>query len=456
MMTKKVEKLFGTDGIRDVAYQGVLSPESLLRLGNVIGYFLNKKSSVKSKKEDLNVLFIQDTRVSCEMIKGCLSNGLRSYGVNVFDALISPTPSASVLMHNGNFKLAFVVSASHNPPEDNGIKILSANGLKLSDISESLIEKLFFSEKDFKGTNKTGKYNLVPQLIDEYITYLIKIVGRKLVLSNLKIAIDCSNGSTYSIAPFVFKSLGAKVFVTGSSPDGFNINKDCGCLNINNIKKIVLKNSADIGFSFDGDGDRVITFTKNKILDGDYEMFIIAKFLKKHKMLNKNTVVATVMSNLGFERALNNIGIKLVRTNVGDKYVSEKIIGNKYSLGGEQSGHIIIPQYSLTGDGLITALMLLRVMLSENKDLVELSRQFKKFPQILLNVPVKRKIPFEEITELLQEINLWKKKLEPYGRVLVRYSGTENLARVMVEGISKSLTRNAADNISEKIKMFCS
>ncbi len=440
-------KLFGTDGIRGIVNQYPMTPELILKIGKAIAVTLN------NGKKRPKILIGKDTRISGYMIESALTSGICSQGADVLLVGPMPTPAIAHLTKSFAADAGIVISASHNPSEHNGIKIFDNEGFKLSDKKEHEIEKLALSDNISNANgSKIGKAFRIEDAKGRYIEFAKNTV-KNISLKGFKIVLDCANGAAYHIAPDIFKELGAEVIVLNNKPDGLNINLNCGALHPEIMKKSVLKEKADIGIALDGDADRVIMSDDNgNETDGDYMMAICAIEMKNNNRLNKNTVVATTMSNIGFEIAMKDKGIKVIRTDVGDRYVVEEMRLNKYSLGGEQSGHIVFFDNITTGDGTITALQILNIMKKTGKKLSELKECMAKFPQVIKNVEVKEKKPFEQMKGVMEDIDKSKKQLGNDGRIIVRYSGTENKARVMVEGKNEKEINEIADNIADEIK----
>ncbi len=441
-MNKTVK--FGTDGIRGHADNFPFTNKALIALG----YSIAKWAISKYKKTNPKILIGHDTRTSCKRIKEQLEKGLLALGLNISDAQVLPTPAICKLAnHYKDFNLGIIISASHNPYYDNGIKLVDAKTGKLKPEDEKIIEDNFtkqFENIDNLDIKKFGQINLWPQADAKYKKIVISqfqdnfLIGKKIVL-------DCANGSTYKVATPIFEKLGAQVITINNTPDGKNINKDCGALHTNNLEQQIVKNKADIGFAFDGDGDRVIAVNKNgQTIDGDQ---IIALLSKHPKAIKHKTVVGTVMTNLGLDLHLKEKNINLIRTKVGDKYVSAKLIENNLFLGGESSGHIIMTDYLNTGDGIFTALRVVETAILTNNWTLKL---FNKTPQILINVPVtqKKDLTIQPCSQIIEN----HKTLLKSGRIVVRYSGTENLLRVMTEGKEEKLTIDVANSLAKKLK----
>ncbi len=443
-------KLFGTDGIRGVANEYPITPDMVMQVGQATAHIL------KRKKHCSRIVIGKDTRLSGYMIESSLLSGICSMGTDVILVGPVPTPGIAFLTINLDADAGIVISASHNPYQDNGIKIFSKNGYKLSDEEEMQIEELVLSRKLpnlLTDSENLGRVSREEDASGRYIVFLKNSFPKNLDLEGMKIVLDCANGATYKVAPTIFKEMRAEVIALNVSPNGCNINLDCGALYPETLAKKVIETGSNIGLAFDGDGDRLIAVDeKGNIINGDRMIAICAKRLKDENMLKNNTVVTTVMSNLGLSLAFKEMGIKNIATKVGDRYVLEEMIKNDCILGGEDSGHIIFKEYHTTGDGILTALQLLSVMKKEKKSLFELSKIMKTFPQVLINVKVKRKAPLEEIPELKNVISEVEKELADKGRVLVRYSGTQSICRVMLEGPDKDETERLATKIAEVVE----
>ncbi|MFH0789529.1 MAG: phosphoglucosamine mutase [Pseudomonadota bacterium] len=427
-----MRKLFGTDGIRGVANVYPMTVEVALKLGKGCA------SIFKDKNHRHKIVVGKDTRLSGYMIETAITAGICSMGGDVLLVGPLPTPGIAFLTVSMRADAGIVISASHNPYQDNGIKVFSRNGFKLPDPVEEQIESLMFSEDLSASTvtaNKVGKAFRIDDAIGRYIVFLKNTFPQELTLEGLHIVLDCANGATYKVAPIVFEELGAQVTVLGTKPNGENINKNCGALYPGLVSAMVRKKKADLGISFDGDGDRVVFVDENgEIIDGDQIMAICATRMFKERRLKKNILVTTVMSNMGLEVALRQKGIRLVRTNVGDRYVVEEMVKRGCNFGGEQSGHLIFLDHNPTGDGILSALQLLSVMLKEEKSLSDLSDIMDRYPQKLINIRIKERKRLEECPEVTRQIKKVEKRLGEKGRLLVRFSGTEPLVRVMVEG----------------------
>lgn len=447
-------KLFGTDGVRGVANVYPMNVETAVKLGRAAAHIFKRSPSGRHK-----IIIGKDTRLSGYMLESALMSGICSMGVDVLLVGPLPTPAIAFLTKNLRADAGVVISASHNPYQDNGIKFFSAEGTKLPDELEAEMEALIFSD-DIDSIRPTaeevGKAYRIDDAEGRYVSYIKTAFPKEHDLVGMKIVVDCANGAAYKVAPLVFQELGADVVVLGNQPDGCNINKGCGSLYPEVICKAVREHHADIGISIDGDGDRVIlSDEEGKEVNGDPVMVFSAIDMKERGVLQGNTLVTTVMSNMGLEVALKHAGIRVIRTQVGDRYVTEEMIRSGYNLGGEQSGHLLFMDYNTTGDGVLSALQVLSLMKRSGKKLSELAAAMTTFPQTLLNVRVREKLPLEEIPEVQSEIHRVEEELREEGRVLVRYSGTEPKARVMIEGPDQStidaMARSIADVIQRQI-----
>lgn len=446
-------KLFGTDGMRGTANVFPMTPEMSLRVGKAVAHVF--RTSSKGKRSKPKFVIGKDTRISGYMLENALTSGLVSMGADVVLVGPMPTPAIAHLTKSLNANAGIVISASHNPAEDNGIKIFSGDGFKLPDDVEEEIEKYLLDEDisaEHIKAEMIGKATRVNDARGRYIEFSKNSIDN-MSLSNIKVVLDCANGAAYSVAPSIFEELGAEVFVLNNTPDGLNINKDCGALHPEKMQEAVKVHKADIGIALDGDADRVIVCDENgNNVDGDCIIAISAINLKQKGMLKNNTVVTTVMANKGFEAAMKEHNIKVVSTKVGDRYVIEEMRRNNYNLGGEQSGHIIFLDEITTGDGIISGLQILRIMKETGKSLSELTKCMKTFPQTLINVAVKKKPEIETLKNVSAKIKDTEKKLGDTGRVLVRYSGTQHICRVMVEGKNKKEIEKYAKLIADAIK----
>jgi phosphoglucosamine mutase len=443
-------KLFGTDGIRGVANIHPMTTEMAMQVGRGTAFIF------KNKKKRHRIVIGKDTRLSGYMIENALVAGICSMGVDVLLVGPLPTPGIAYITTSMRADAGIVISASHNPFQDNGIKIFSGNGFKLPDQLEDKIEELIFSDQTAflrPTAQEVGKAFRVDDAVGRYVVYLKNSFPKEQSLEGMRIVLDCAHGAAYRVAPAVFEELGAKVIPLGIDPNGENINFQCGSLHPQVVSQAVKEHGADIGISLDGDADRAIFSDElGNVVDGDQILSLCAYDLRKANRLKKNTLVATVMSNLGLDLAMKERGIKVVRTQVGDRYVVEEMGRGGYNLGGEQSGHLIFLDYNTTGDGVLSALQVLAVMKREEKKLSEMATIMKTFPQVLLNVPVPKKLDPQQIPEVASLIKKIQKKLSDRGRILVRPSGTENLIRVMAEGENARDISAYAEEIAECIR----
>ena len=441
-----MRKYFGTDGIRGIAGES-LTADLSFKVGKALGKLLTEE------KEHPKVVIGRDTRISCDMIEHALTAGLTSTGVNVMTVGTIPTPAIAYLTKTIETDSGIMISASHNPYQDNGIKIFGPDGFKLTDEQELEIESLIDNSEKIKNASfeKIGKVYGGNELTQKYIQHIKQSITGD--LSDIKIALDCANGATTGVAPFIFGDLEADIETIGCQPNGVNINDNVGSTKIETISEFVKENNVDVGFAFDGDGDRVLAVDANgNIVDGDKIMFILAKHLKEHGELKDNMVVSTVMSNIGFYKAIEENGLQSVKTAVGDRYVVEEMRKNDYSLGGEQSGHIVLMNYATTGDGILTAVKLANIIKTSGKSLEELVSEVSIYPQKLVNIKVIDKKTAMEDSEILSECEKVEKELEGNGRILLRASGTENLIRVMVEASSDELTDKYCEQVAKIVR----
>ena len=441
-----MRKYFGTDGIRGIAGES-LTADLSFKVGKALGKLLTEE------KEHPKVVIGRDTRISCDMIEHALTAGLTSTGVNVMTVGTIPTPAIAYLTKTIETDSGIMISASHNPYQDNGIKIFGPDGFKLTDEQELEIESLIDNSEQIKNASfeKIGKLYGGSELSQKYVQHIKQSISGD--LSNIKIALDCANGATTGVAPYIFGDLEADIETIGCQPNGININDNVGSTKIDTISAFVKENNVDVGFAFDGDGDRVLAVDANgNIVDGDKIMFILAKHLKEQGELKDNMVVSTVMSNIGFYKAIEENGLQSVKTAVGDRYVVEEMRNNNYSLGGEQSGHIILMNYATTGDGILTAVKLANIIKSTGKSLEELASEVSIYPQKLVNIKVIDKKAAMEDSEILAECEKVEKELEGNGRILLRASGTENLIRVMVEASSDELTDKYCEQVAKIVR----
>jgi phosphoglucosamine mutase len=443
-----MKKLFGTDGIRAVAGQPPLDAPTVYAIGLALAKTLSAKTPTP------RVLLGMDTRESSDWIAATLTAGLDAGGASVESAGVITTPAVAFLAHTHGFATGVVISASHNPWQDNGIKLFGPDGYKLPDALELTIEDEIFRQL---ATNTAPPKQTVPPAVNEadraeYVRFLLAAVP-DLSLDGRCIVVDCANGAASSVAPQLFSDLGGEVIITHASPDGRNINEACGALHPQIVANAVKHHKASVGITFDGDADRALFADEHgNVVNGDAVLLLAARDLQARGLLTNGTVVATTMSNMGLEAALKRSNIQMLRANVGDKYVLEQMIATGAALGGEQSGHIIFTGRSTTGDGLLTALLLLDIVHRSGKSLSELIADLKVFPQVIVNVKVREKKPLEGLPTVCAAIAAAEAELADSGRVVIRYSGTEALARVMIEAESEPLMRHHADTIANAIR----
>ena len=449
--TKPVtRKLFGTDGVRGIANIHPMTTEIAMQIGRAIAFL------VKDKTKGHHIVIGKDTRLSGYMIENALAAGICSMGVNVQLVGPMPTPGIAFITTSMRADAGVVISASHNPFQDNGIKIFSRDGFKLPDEMEVEIEELIYSQKMEAlrpVADDIGKATRIDDALGRYIVFLKNTIPRKYTLDDFHIVVDCAHGATYKVAPHVFSELGARVTTIGAEPDGKNINHKCGALHPELIAAKVKEVGADIGLALDGDGDRLIVCDeKGHIVDGDHIMAICANHLLGSRKLKKKTLVSTVMSNMGLAEAMENMGGKMIRTQVGDRYVVEEMRSKGYNFGGEQSGHLVFLDHNTTGDGILAALQLLSVMIKKNKPLSELTTIMTTYPQVLENVRMSTRIETDQIPGFSDALHKAEKKLKKRGRILVRPSGTEPVIRIMVEGENAKEISTLALELSDIVR----
>jgi phosphoglucosamine mutase len=448
-----MRKLFGTDGVRGVANTYPMTTEIAMQLGRAIAFLVKQQKA--DKEHNPRIVIGKDTRLSGYMIENALASGICSMGVNVLLVGPLPTPGIAYITTGMRADAGLVISASHNPFQDNGIKIFSKSGFKLPDKEEAIIEDLIFSKKMDSlrpVAEEVGKAARIDDAKGRYIVFLKNTFPKRFTLDGIHIVLDCAHGATYGVAPHVFEELGAKVTSIGVQPDGKNINHECGALHPEVMAELVCKEGADLGIALDGDGDRLIVADEQgKVVDGDQIMAICAEEMLERQKLAKNTLVATVMSNLGLDLAMQRMGGQLVRTKVGDRYVVEEMLRNGYNFGGEQSGHLIYLKHNTTGDGILGALQLLLSMKKKERPLSELTQVMEPFPQILKNVRISQKIALDQISGFSEKLTTIEKSLGSTGRILVRPSGTEPVIRVMVEGEDEKLIDDMACELCDFI-----
>jgi phosphoglucosamine mutase len=451
-MGENDRRLFGTDGIRGVANQDPMTADVALRLGQAVA------QRFRHPERPGRIVIGKDTRLSGYMFESALVAGIVTAGADVMIVGPLPTPGIAFITSSMRADAGVVISASHNPYQDNGIKIFAADGFKLPDEVEADLERRMADIAAGSGGGRAeagaiGKAVRIEDSRGRYVQFLKQAYPKELTLDGVKIVVDCANGAAYEVAPHVFEELGAKVYPLGVEPNGRNINEGCGALHPEKMAAEVKRVGAHLGVALDGDADRLILVDEHgTVVDGDQVMAILGLRLLARDALPKKTVVATVMSNLGLERALAAKGAKLVRTAVGDRYVVETMREEGYLLGGEQSGHIIFLDHATTGDGMVAALRVLAAMAEEGKPLSELARAMTRYPQVLLNFAVAKKRPFEEMPAVQKVIGRVEADLGADGRVVVRYSGTESKARVMIEGTDLANIRARAEEIAETLK----
>lgn len=438
-------KYFGTDGIRGKVGEGAITPQFFLQLGWAVGKVLAEQQN--RSKGNGTVLIGKDTRISGYMFESALEAGLIASGVNVGLLGPMPTPAIAYLTRTFQASAGIVISASHNAYGDNGIKLFNTEGTKLADHVEEAIEEQI--DRPMTTASELGKARRIPDAEGRYIEFCKGTLPWGFSLSGMTIVLDCANGATYNIAPKVFIELGASVIVIGNQPDGLNINLNCGSTKLNQLQKQVLESHADLGIAFDGDGDRVLFVDeRGEVVDGDQLLYIIASYRKRHNG-GCSGVVGTLMTNFGFELALQSLKIPFERAAVGDRYVIEAMSRNGWTLGGESSGHIVCADSTTTGDGIISALQVLKALTAEQQSLHEIKQRMQKLPQVMVNVPVSRRIDASTDETVLAAISDAEKRLEGQGRVLLRASGTEPVIRVMVEGQQHSLVSELAHELAE-------
>jgi len=444
------KRLFGTDGVRGTANIEPMTAETALQLGRAIAYVF--------KKEDRRhrIVIGKDTRLSGYMLESAMMAGICSMGVDAVMVGPLPTPGIAFVTQSMRADAGVVISASHNPYQDNGIKFFSRDGFKLPDATELAIESFILDNNDQSHrptAREVGKAYRVDDAKGRYVVFAKNSFPTEMTLEGMKIALDCANGATYKVAPLVFSELGAEVVSMGVKPTGENINHQCGALYPEKVAELVRETGADVGFALDGDGDRCMVVDENgTVLDGDFILALNAISMLREGTLKKNTLVATIMSNSGLEEAIESAGGRVVRTQVGDRYVVEEMLKEGYNLGGEQSGHVVFFDHTTTGDGIITALQVLKKMVADGKKLSEYAGIMKTFPQILLNVDVKEKKELKNIPTVTAALSSIEHRLKNKGRVFVRYSGTEPLARITIEGEKEDEIKVMAEELAEVLR----
>ena len=443
-----MKKFFGTDGIRGKTGDYPVTPDFFVRLGYAAGLVLTKhvESNIKP-----TVVIGKDTRISGYMLESALESGFSAAGVDVYLTGPIPTPAIAFLTQSLGADIGIMITASHNPYEDNGIKLFSGHGTKLSDELEHEIEAMIDTQIKCVDPDKLGKARRLDNAREQYVEFCLKTLKKDINLNSYKIVLDCAHGATYQVAPEIFKRLGAELIVINHEPDGLNINFKAGSTHPEFLIEAVKTHKADFGIAFDGDGDRVVMVSdQGELVDGDQILYLIMDYYLKMDEL-KGGVVGTLMTNLALEEKCIALGIPFERSNVGDRYVSEKLRERSWFLGGENSGHILLLNHHSTGDGIISALQTIAALLDKNKKLSEALRELPMYPQVLINIPLSQKVDvgssfIQEITAAAEEI------MEGLGRVLIRASGTQSLLRVMTEGPSKELAKKSAMYLVDKIK----
>jgi phosphoglucosamine mutase len=446
-------KLFGTDGIRGVANTPPMTIETALSLGRAVAYLFQYKGRPG------RVVVGKDTRLSGYMFETALASGICAMGAECWFCGPLPTPGIAHITASMRADAGVVISASHNPYHDNGLKIFASDGFKLPDETEAELERLMEShelDQARAAPDKVGKAMRIDDARGRYVAFLKSTFPKDIDLVGMRLAVDCANGAAYKVAPSVFDELGAKLFPIGIYPSGTNINDGCGALHPEGLKKAVIENSCHLGIALDGDADRVIMVDeRGQEIDGDAIMALIASRMLRQGTLAKNTLAVTVMSNLGLERCIEGQGGKLVRTAVGDRYVVDEMRRSGLNMGGEQSGHLVFLDYMTTGDGVVGALQVLSAMVRDGKPVSELASVMTRYPQVLVNIKVRERRPLAELPTVQKLIRAAEEKLARDGRVLVRYSGTEPKARVMVEGPDQTVIKGLADEIAAELQRAC-
>ncbi len=445
------ERLFGTDGVRGRANSPPMTADRVLQLGQAAAHLFRRRGGERHR-----ILIGKDTRLSGYMFEHALTAGICSMGVDVLQVGPIPTPGMAFLTVDMRCDAGVMISASHNPYHDNGIKFFAHDGFKLPDEFEQRIEELVFSgelETIRAPSEEIGRARRIDDALGRYIVFLKKTFPEDLTLDGLRVVLDCAHGAAYRVGPTILEELGAEVFSVGVNPNGRTINDGVGSVHPDTIARKVRELRADVGISLDGDADRCqMVDERGELLDGDVVLALAAKDMVRRDALRGGAVVATIMSNLGLEKSLEAIGLRLVRTAVGDRYVVEEMRNSGYNLGGEQSGHLVFLDHNTTGDGLLTALQMMAVMQRSGRHLSHLARDFVRFPQVLMNVRVNERRPLDQIQSVQRAVSDVEKDLNGHGRVVLRYSGTESLVRVMVEGEDESQVADHAESIATAIR----
>ncbi|MBQ7524080.1 MAG: phosphoglucosamine mutase [Alphaproteobacteria bacterium] len=444
-----ISNIFGTDGVRGRANEGYITPENAMKLAvSVANYYAS--IGHRSVNNKFTVVIGKDTRLSGYMLEPALTSGFIAAGADVVLLGPIPTPAVAFMTRSLRADLGVVISASHNPYYDNGIKIFDANGFKITENDEINISKMFYNQPKLSATEDMGKARRLDDAQGRYVEFVKGSFSKHLSLSGMKIALDTANGASYKIAPQIFWELGAEIIQIGNEPDGLNINKSCGATHTELLQHTVIENHADIGVALDGDADRLIVVDEQgKVIDGDYLIAAVATSWKNSGKLRSNDVVATIMSNMGMEKYLNSIGLNLVRTNVGDKFVIQKMVEIGANIGGEKSGHIVPIDYSSTGDGCISATQILSFLKREKKKASEIMDLYTPYPQILENIPRVLDLEDAKIANCINKIN---DRLHGNGRIVVRKSGTEPVTRVMIEAETNSGIERAKSMLNSTIR----
>jgi phosphoglucosamine mutase len=451
------KRIFGTDGVRGRANVEPVTAETALKLGRAAAHVFRRMLRQERGRERNKIVIGKDTRLSGYMIENALSSGILSMGVDVIFIGPLPTPGVAYVTRSLRATAGIVITASHNPYDDNGIKFFRADGYKLDDKIEAEIEELVFSgqiENIRPTADQVGKAVRVDDALGRYIEYVKASFPKKLTLEGIRIVVDCAHGAAYKASPCVLQELGAEVIVYGNKPNGMNINDGCGSMHPQYLCDKVVEHRADIGIAHDGDADRVLLCDENgTLIDGDDILVLAGLSMIEAGTLESNTVVATVMSNAGLDAAIQKAGGKVIRTAVGDKNVIDEMLKHGYNLGGEQSGHLIFRDFSSTGDGLVAALQILKIMREKDRALSELVGTWTRYPQLVSNIRVREKKPFEHLNEVLDLVAKAEEQVKPHGgRVLLRYSGTEPKARLLIEGPSQEILEIWSQRISESIR----
>jgi phosphoglucosamine mutase len=442
------QKLFGTDGIRGAANVEPLTPGSVVNLGLAAAKILGNSDLCDRPKAVLG----RDTRASGEFLEAAITAGLASAGVDVVQSGVVPTPAVAYLTARYQASFGIVLSASHNPFEDNGIKFFGPDGYKLTIDQESAIEAAFY-EKQFISSPRVGRTRIMPDAVEEYVAFAVTTVPKSFSLRGWKIAIDLANGAAFRTTPLALDRLGSDLVIQGSEPNGVNINEECGSTHPEALSALVQNSGSVLGIAHDGDADRLLFCDeRGDPLDGDDLLAIAASYLVRKGALRRNTVAATIMSNFGLDALLHRLGGQVLRTAIGDRPVIEAMVKNDLNLGGEQSGHLIFRDFVTTGDGLISALQILSIMDATGKRLSELRGVLEKYPQEQRNIPVREKLPFEQYPAIMKQLGSAKACLAGSGRVVLRYSGTEPKARLLLEGSDHGVLKKLADDIQAEIE----